>query len=207
MLLVPVDKDFRHQDASYDESNTSSQQKPQRRTADEGLTPNSASSAVPGLKPSASLLAGRVGFVDDDEEETEAQDETESTASGCSTSCLDSGVVREGKEISAQPVVTQAEAEAAVDSGVSQHTWNDVDESLRAQGLNERTVQPTRGSWSATMLLRDCSVPGTLFLFAEALAFRSEVDQLDDSNEVFLTSLPVHHGQTWRWRLERLTQV
>lgn len=204
MLLVPVDKDVCHLNASYNASNSSSQHA-RRNSGREDDIQDDALFAVPALKPSASLLAGDLAGDDEDEEETAVKDEGQFGQNGASTFVqdLEMTTVSRNSEDGVSPVETEARVHRVANQQAS-----DV---LQAQsiggGPSERTFQPTRGTWDITMVLREYSVPGTLYLFARTLVFRSDSDGSEDANEPFLSSETRYHGRTWRWRLERLTQV
>lgn len=169
MLLVPIDRDVGHKDASYAETVGGN-------GSDAGLPRDDALSDAlifSALKPSASLLAGEVGFVDDDEEE-----------GGSAETGPRSHLVAPLKE--AEVVPTESTS-----SGVG----------------GGRSFQGLRGKWKVTNVLRQGSVPGTLYLFEDTLVFQSEPDAMELNDEANVDRPIQLTGKIWRWRLERLTQV
>lgn len=205
MLLVPVDKDVRHLDASYNGSNTSNQHARRKSRREDGMQ-DSALLAVPALKPSASLLAGDVVVDDEDEEEIGGKDEGESDQSDVSTFVQDLELASRDSEDGVGASAFPIESEATVHKIANQQASDVLQPQSIAGSPSERTFQPTRGTWKITMVLRECSVPGSLYLFADTLVFRSDSDGSEDGNEPFLSGTR-YCGRTWRWRLERLTQV
>lgn len=188
MLLVPIDRDVGHKDESYRGTSAGVESVPQ------STAPDGDASLLPAFKPSASLLAGEVGFIDDDEEEEggagrvadgSARDEREREHSG--------------QEDVSDTVVLQEEIEEPqpIPGSLS---WS--------QTGNGRTSQGLRGKWGATNVLREGSVPGTLYLFDETLVFQSDPSAREGSSrEANPTWSMEHGGKSWRWRLTRLTQV
>lgn len=204
MLLVPVDKDVRHLDASYDGGNTSRKQTG-RTSARSDDTQGDALPAVFALRPSASL---QEIVVDDDEDE----DETE--AKGVKLSDESVASVSEELEVSerdcedcAGPNATRFEGEMAAQGTPNRQAQDILQPPSTAGSPDERMLQPTRGTWDITMILRECSVPGKLYLFPDTLMFRSDPDASEKGRGPFLCPGTRYHGRTWRWRLERLTQV
>lgn len=208
MLLVPVDKDVQHKDASYDGRSSGVRGASHSDDLEIDAHRDAVLLSVPALKPSASLLAGEVGFVDEDEDEVGANDEAVPAVSGTYvTQDVAEDSPKEWEDVS-RPIALQTEIEAGAQSVATLQAWDDIEPTLSSSKRgNKPFVQLLRGTWSVTMVLRECSVPGTLYLFAESLVFRSELDHTEESSDPYISSHKHHGGQTWRWRLERLTQV
>lgn len=206
MLLVPVDADMGHKDASYAGLPAHSDDSAHLASAEGGVHEKAV--LLPPLKPSASLLAGEVGFSDDDEEEELEGEEVGEIRSSSPTRRQGPGQVSlEWEDISRQSA-SQAEIDAAVELATNQHAWDDLQPvPTSTNGGDGRVFQNLHGRWSATNVLRHDSVPGTLYLFDESLVFESASRANDDNAAVNPSWLMQHAVQRWRWRLERLTQV
>lgn len=191
MLLVPVDTDVGHADEVYAGAHP-------RRSDDAHLDP----AMMSGVKPSVSLLAG-VDFNDDDDEVTDGEVENDQSYAPAE-SFGHGGASAEPAEWEHIPPPGALQVEtAAVQSAVSQHEQENVEPTSTGGCASSQRVF---GKWRATNVLRQGSVPGILYLFEESLVFESERHEIEDSEEA-AAGLQQHAGQTWRWRLERLTQV
>ncbi|CAM9130173.1 unnamed protein product, partial [Hapterophycus canaliculatus] len=185
MLLVPVNRDVTHKEAAYAGTRWRSDD-----TSDVLATNGEArrdASLVSGLKPSASLLAGKV---DDDEEETDGEAEFVNRPAAVTFGLGGSDEEpTESWEDITHPSALQAEIDVAAQSAASQQEWEDIQPMLSSRGgLRGRVCQGLLGKWRATRVLREGSLYGVLYLFQESLVFTSE-------------------EATEAWRLERLTQL
>lgn len=202
MLLVPIDAHVHHQDASYAGINASTEDQSQVVPGDD-VHRDAALLCMPALKPSEALLAGEVGFVDDDEESI--SDDLGPSVGARSLAEADRAPI-EWEDIS-RPVALQAEIEAAVQLVATQQAWDNLQLSASSRESGGRVLQGLQGKWRATNVLRHALVPGMLYVFEQTVVFQSESNASVDSTEC-KPALPMRHGgQTWRWRLERLTQV
>ena len=205
MLLAPVDVDVGHKDASYAGDQDTTQAKP-----------GDHSEILPTLKASTSLHGGDEDFVDDDEEE-EAGGDGHSHGDGDGDELWSSRheMGLSGWEDVNRYATQQAEIEEAVHlASIGQTVVRDSNPTPVAKSPpslrpdNEYVFQGLRGRWHTTNVLREGSVPGTLYLFDETLVFQGSSSVDTDKNcEAGLTWLTQFAGQTWRWRLERLVQV
>lgn len=202
MLLVPVDKDVRHLDASYDGGNTSRKQTGRTSTPSDD-NQSDALPAVSALRPSASLQEIVVDD-DEDDEETEARGVEISDQSSASVSEEE---LERDFEGGAEPNATRFESETVVQESPNRQAQDILHRPSTEGSPDERMFQPTRGTWDITMVLRECSVPGTLYLFPDTLMFRSDPDASENGCGPFMCPGTRYLGRTWRWRLERLTQV
>ncbi|CAM9496985.1 unnamed protein product, partial [Ectocarpus fasciculatus] len=202
MLLVPIDEDVSHKDAAYAGMTPSSGDPCQLLSSDDDVHRDAR--LMSGLKPSASLLSGgSFGFVDDDEEETDGEveqyDRPPADSFGLRGTEEDSDPdPAEWQDVS-RLSASQAEIEAASQSAANQLEWQDIQPSGRVQRLC--------GQWRATNVLRQGSLPGVLYLFEESLVFKCQLNESEGSEEAAAGWLTQHAGQSWRWRLERLTQL
>lgn len=202
MLLVPIDEDVSHKDAAYAGMTPSSGDPCQLLSSDDDVHRDAR--LVSGLKPSASLLSGgSFGFVDDDEEETDGEVEQYDRPPADSFGLRGTEEDPDPDPAEWQDVsrlsASQAEIEAASQSAANQLEWQDIQPSGRVQRLC--------GQWRATNVLRQGSLPGVLYLFEESLVFKCQPNESEGSEEASAGWLTQHAGQSWRWRLERLTQV
>ncbi|CAM9566448.1 unnamed protein product, partial [Ectocarpus sp. 13 AM-2016] len=202
MLLVPIDEDVSHKDAAYAGMTPSSGDPSQLLTSDDDVHQDGR--LVSSLKPSASLLSGgSFGFVDDDEEETDGEVEPYDRPPADSFGLGGTGTEEDPDLPEWQDVshlsASQAEIEAASRSAADHLEWQDIQPSGRVQRLC--------GQWRATNVLRQGSLPGVLYLFEESLVFNCQPNESEGGEEATVAWLTQHAGQSWRWRLERLTQV
>lgn len=205
MLLVPINTDVHHQDATYAETNDGPDN-PSKVASEDGANRDAVLLSIPALKPSKALLAGEVGFVDDDEDES-MSDDVGSSVGAESLAVKESDIAPKEWEDISRPVALQAEIEAAVHLLATQQAWDDLHLSTSSREGGERAPQGLQGKWGATIVFRHASVPGMLYVFEQTIVFQGESNPKEDSSE-WKPALPVRHGeQTWRWRLERLTQV
>lgn len=207
MLLVPVDTRVDHTNAAYEGAKPTSGDVSLLGSGGDAHPDAKNPRLIPGIQPSASLLAGEVGFADDDEVVTDG--EVEYDRSPAITFGL-GGEEEEpaGWEDITCPSALEAEIEAAVQSAANQHEWEDIRPiSASSGGRGTRGYQTLVGKWRATNVLRQGSLPGTLYLFEESLVFKGEWNQSEGGEEAATVWLKQITGQTWRWRLERLTQV
>lgn len=207
MLLVPVVRVVDHRNAAYEEAQPRSDDAPLLASGGDTHADAKTPQMMSGLQPSASLLAGEVGFADDDEVVTDG--EAEYDRSPAVTFGLGGGEKElAGWEDVTCPSALEAEIEAAVQSAANQHEWEDIRPiSASPGGGGVRVYQSLLGKWRATNVLRHGSLPGMLYLFEETLVFKGEWNQSDGSEEAAAVWLKQLAGQIWRWRLERLTQV
>lgn len=194
MLLVPIDIDVGHKDASYAGDKYSSQANVENH-----------STVLPALKPSASLIGGDEDFVEDDEEEEPGGDDLWSSGQDMSLS---------GWEDVNRFDTQQAEIEEAVhlasigDADVHDSNPTSVATASSLAFSSGYIFQGLRGRWHATNVLRQGLVPGTLYLFDDTLVFQASSSAEANSNRgASLVCQAQFAGQTWRWRLERLTKV
>lgn len=206
MLLVPVDADTGHKDASYAGIPAHSGASADHVAAEDGVHKKAV--LLPPLKPSASLLAGGVGFSDDDEEEELEGEEVGGVRPSSPMHLQGPGQGSLEWEDITRQTASQAEIEAAVELATNQHAWDDLQPvPTSTKGGDGRAFQNLHGQWAATNVLRHDSVPGTLHLFEESLVFESDSSASDSNAVVNPSWLSQHAGRRWRWRLERLTQV
>lgn len=204
MLLVPIDADVHHQEASYAGINATTEDQSQVVPGDD-VHRNAALLRMPGLKPSEALLAGEVGFVDDDEESI--SDDIGPSVGARSLALKEADRAPLEWEDISRPVALQAEIEAAVQLVATQQAWDYLQLSTSSREGGGRVLKGLQGKWRATNVFRHALVPGMLYVFEQTVVFQSESNASVDSTECKPT-LPMRHGgQTWRWRLERLTQV
>ncbi len=207
MLLVPVDKDVGHEDAAYAGTQPASQETEEGRGDAGGIRDPAMES---GVQPSASLLAGK------EEDEEDEEDEGEE----------DEGEVTDG-EVECDPSPSpgaetfgisgtkgdRAEWEHIPLPGALQAEMETVSQSAAASQQHQPTIQRAPSAswgarkWAVTNVLRQGSVPGILYLLQETLVFKSERNEMEGDERPTAAGLQQHTGQTWRWRLERLTQV
>lgn len=205
MLLVPVDADMGHKDASYADIPARSSDSAHLVAPEDNVHNNAV--LLPALKPSAALLAGEVGFSDDDEEEVEGEEVGDVRPPSPTHPQGPEAATSEWEDITRQSA-SQAEIEAAVQLATSQHAWDDLHSvPTPTKGGGGRGFQNLQGEWAVTNVFRHGSVPGTLYLFEESLVFQSDESASDVNAEASPVWLMQHAGQKWRWRLERLTQV
>lgn len=203
MLLVPIDTDVGHKDASYAGTAAGPEESSQLASSEDAARQEA--SRLSALKPSASLLAGGVGYIDDEEEEDAEGDEV-----GHSTRPRRSEEDHAEGEITSRPHVLQAEMKAAVQPVADQYARDDL---LQKPGASvseaggDHAFETLRGEWEVTNVFRHGSVPGTLYLFEESLVFRSDPSASEGKDGAVSTWLVRQAGCTWRWRLDRLTQV
>lgn len=204
MLLVPIDSDVSHKDASYASDNADEARTSTSRAPNDYVHPSR--SLLPVLKPSASLLAGETGFVDDDEEDEDVG--SDEAGSAGSSSFTRAQAVPPGWEEIARPSVLQAEVEAAVQSAASRYAWNELQPTPSISSSERgRAVRNLHGKWEATNVRRQGCVAGVLFLFDESLVFQCKPDAGETLSAPNASRLSKPAGKIWRWRLERLTQV
>lgn len=195
MLLVPVDTDVGHADEAY-----------------AGLTPRAGDgdahqdpALLSGVQPSKSLLAG-IDFNDDgDDEVTDGEVEIDQT-SAPAESFGHGGASAEPAEWEhiPPPGALQVESEVSAQSAASRQEQEGV-RPTSTDGC--ASSQRIFGKWRATNVFRQVSVPGILYLFEGGLVFESERNEVEDSEAATAAGRQQDAGQTWRWRLERLTQV
>lgn len=192
MLLVPVDTDVGHADEAY--AGTT----PRPSDGDAHRDP----AMMSGVQPSKSLLTG-VDFNDDDDEVTDGEVENDQSSSAAE-SFGHGGASAEPAEWEhiPPPGALQVESVVSVQSTASQQEQENVAPTSTGGCAS---VQRVFGRWRVTNVLRQGSVPGVLYLFAESLVFESERNEVEDSEQATATGLLAE--QTWRWRLGRLTQV
>eukprot|EP00752_Nemacystus_decipiens_P002115 g2019.t1 len=192
MLLVPVDTDVGHADEAY--AGTT------RRPGDGDAHRDPA--MISGVQPSRSLLAG-VDFIFDDDEVTDGEVDNDQSSSAAE-SFGHAGATAEPAEWEhiPPPGALQVESVVSVQSTASQQEQEHVTTTATGGSASSQRVF---GRWRATNVLRQGSVPGILYLFEESLVFEGERNEIEDSDEAAAAG-PLA-GQTWRWRLGRLTQV
>lgn len=195
MLLAPIDVDVGHKDASYAGGKDSTQTNVENH-----------STVLPALKPSAPLIGGDEDLVEDEEDEEAGGDDLWSSGQEMSLS---------GWEEVNRFATQQAEIEEAVHfASIGQadvHDSNPTSVAMASSSLAFRSgyiFQGLRGRWHATNVLRQGLVPGTLYLFDDTLVFQASSSAEASSNRGASSVCQAQFaGQTWRWRLERLTQV
>lgn len=200
MLLVPIDVDVGHKDASYAGDKDSRQANVENH-----------STVLPALRPSvrppAPLIGGDEDFVEDDEEEEPGGDDLWSSGQDMSLS---------GWEDVNRFDTQQAEIEEAVHlASIGEADVHDSNPTSVATASSPAfssgyIFQGLRGRWHATNVVRQGLVPGTLYLFDDILVFQASSSAEANSNSnrgASSVCLAQFAGQTWRWRLERLTQV
>lgn len=194
MLLVPVDVDVGH----ADEANAGTNPRPS--DGDGYRDP----AMMSGVQPSKSLLAG-VDFNDDDDEVTNGEVENDQSSYAAESFGHGGASAAPAEwEHFPPPGAWQAESVVSVQSAASQQEQEIV---MPTSTGGYASSQRVFGKWRATNVLREGSVPGILYLFDESLVFESERNEIEDSEEATVTGLQQLAGQTWRWRLGRLTQV
>lgn len=195
MLLVPVDRDVRHTEASYYGKNTSPGAHSEEGSRSGNLAGDAALLDVPALRPSASLLAGEDDFMDDEEDEPAAHDELDSSTSPDADVNHASSEGKDWEDIS------------VLEAG--HQIWHDfLSTTSLSDGVTEDILQHARGTWTVTMVFRESSVQGTLYVFAECLVIRNFREPSEGKNQsTSASSLARHYGKTWYWQLRRLTQV
>lgn len=208
MLLVPVDRNVRHMEASYYRSSAKSQDSCGANSPQEQSPGDAALLNVPAVRPSAAVLGGEVGCVDDEEDERRIQNELLSPADETYMSL--EGVEESSRdwERPRQSIAVQAEIEVKMESISIQPALDDIRQAQHLSDVaNGRTIRQVGGKWNVLMVLRECSVSGTLYVFTETLVFISTSDPSKQSCDDKFSSSTRHHGETWCWQLRRLTQV
>lgn len=170
MLLVPVDADMGHKDASYAAVAAHSGDSAHLVAAEDGVHKEAV--LLPPLKPSASLLARGVE-ISDDEEEVEGEEVGNIRPSSPMRQQGPEQVSLEWEDITRQSA-SQAEIEAAVEQATNQHAWDDLQPVPTSKGGDGRMFRNLHGQWATTNVLRHDSVPGTLYLFEDTLVFESD---------------------------------
>lgn len=176
-----------------------------------GVEQDAALLDAPAVRPSKSLRAGDLWFLDDDDGDSSATDEDLLARSNAASAA--EGLVHATRSSDDLGRSTSTHAEMREEGVTGLLAGQQGRQEYHPKGHDpagkKKSASPqVLGKWNATMVFRERSVQGTVCVLAESLLFQSVAD-IDHQRRESLTSppTPTQGQKTWRWQLIRLTQV